>query len=351
MFFLSPLSCAGRSAATGMYACRCRVLWLCFALLCSALLCSALLCPALPWSALLCSTLFFFRNPSPPPPPRARARLDVTRPNATHTQGKDLTPKPPSPDDWEEIIQDDGTRYYFNKITGESQWNPPKGFVPAPKEDWEKKKVVPTGLCDRCFHKEPSASTKATRRCLDCDLPFCLACYQDTHKSARQLAHRVKVLTKKESHPFFCSNREECGDTLASRLCKQCDIMYCGACYDSAHNIGDMKKHSYMQFIEGSERCVECEAKLAVVLCDQCGDVYCQSCRELTHSKGRLKEHTFDEVNYQDKDDLEGNEEHCSECNTKKATRVCDQCGDPYCDSCFDRLHATGKRKDHTWME
>ena len=112
-----------------------------------------------------------------------------------------------------------------------------------------------------------------------------------------------------------------------------------------------MKKHSYMQFIEGSERCVECDAKLATVMCDQCGDVYCDECKVLTHSKGRLKEHTFDEVNYQEMDDLEDNEEHCSECNTKKATRVCDQCGDPYCDACYDRLHSIGKRKEHTWME
>jgi len=34
----------------------------------------------------------------------------------------------------------------------------------------------------------------------------------------------------------------------------------------------------------------------------------------------------------------------------RKATRICDQCGDNFCDSCFEKCHKSGKRKDHTYL-
>ncbi|CAN0384295.1 unnamed protein product, partial [Laminaria digitata] len=39
----------------------------------------------------------------------------------------------------------------------------------------------------------------------------------------------------------------------------------------------------------------------------------------------------------------------CVECEQKRATRKCEQCGDGYCTRCFRRTHATGRRAKHNW--
>ncbi|CAN0026735.1 unnamed protein product, partial [Ectocarpus sp. 8 AP-2014] len=39
----------------------------------------------------------------------------------------------------------------------------------------------------------------------------------------------------------------------------------------------------------------------------------------------------------------------CVECEQKRSTRKCDQCGDGFCTKCFRKTHATGRRTKHTW--
>lgn len=39
----------------------------------------------------------------------------------------------------------------------------------------------------------------------------------------------------------------------------------------------------------------------------------------------------------------------CVECEEKRATRKCEQCGDAYCTECFRRTHSTGRRAKHIW--
>lgn len=39
----------------------------------------------------------------------------------------------------------------------------------------------------------------------------------------------------------------------------------------------------------------------------------------------------------------------CVECETKRSTRKCDQCGDGFCTRCFRKAHASGRRTKHTW--
>ncbi len=48
---------------------------------------------------------------------------------------------------------------------------------------------------------------------------------------------------------------------------------------------------------------------------------------------------------------LTAGEVYCSECDQRRATHLCDQCGDPYCVPCFDASHFKGKKKDHTRRE
>jgi hypothetical protein len=41
-------------------------------------------------------------------------------------------------------------------------------------------------------------------------------------------------------------------------------------------------------------RCVECEAEAATRKCSECGDIYCNACFEAIHAKGKLAAHSFD---------------------------------------------------------
>ena len=46
---------------------------------------------------------------------------------------------------------------------------------------------------------------------------------------------------------------------------------------------------------------------------------------------------------------LTGDELYCLECDTRRADRICDQCGDWFCENCFAATHAKGRRMRHTW--
>lgn len=137
----------------------------------------------------------------------------------------------------------------------------------------------------------------------------------------------------------------DCEYNYATRRCDQCEDVFCDACYDAAHATGRKQKHTFTgitQKIAGVEipYCIECEAVHATKKCDQCGDPYCDACFESTHAKGRKREHTYSAV-----------VQLCVECETRPATRACAQCMDPYCDECYDYTHRKGKKAQHTWTK
>lgn len=39
----------------------------------------------------------------------------------------------------------------------------------------------------------------------------------------------------------------------------------------------------------------------------------------------------------------------CVECEDRRITRNCDQCGDGYCTKCYEKTHAHGRRAKHAW--
>lgn len=39
----------------------------------------------------------------------------------------------------------------------------------------------------------------------------------------------------------------------------------------------------------------------------------------------------------------------CVECETQIAVKRCRQCKDRYCQSCYDKVHAKGNRRNHGW--
>ena len=70
----------------------------------------------------------------------------------------------------------------------------------------------------------------------------------------------------------------------------------------------------------------------------------CEACARKSHAKGRKSKHTWTDVLFMEKDELGPDDEFCSECEQRKAARVCDQCGDNYCDGCYRRTHHRGRR-------
>mmetsp|Transcript_117246 Transcript_117246/g.373482 ORF Transcript_117246/g.373482 Transcript_117246/m.373482 type:complete len:576 (-) Transcript_117246:215-1942(-) len=83
--------------------------------------------------------------------------------------------------------------------------------------------------------------------------------------------------------------------------------------------------------------CVQCDDKDAVLFCDQCKDFFCQGCFDRLHAKGRRMNHrrTWVEMGM------------CAECVESIALFHCVQCADLYCRDCYQEWHVRGGRRNH----
>ena len=250
---------------------------------------------------------------------------------------KPTGPKPPTPRP-EEILkawvarEDElGNVYFFNQLTEESRWDKPKGWIPP----------IPEGKCSKCRSEE------AVRHCRTCDMPYCLECFLQDHSTASKRGHLFRVLKKTAPPPFKCI---ECRTSYAVRATPDFKRTWCLNCFDYIYdNDEELQKVGYRRFKPESKVCAECEMKLATQECRQCDDVFCDECNERLHKSGRKAEHNSTIINPWERDELEEGEAYCSECEQRKADRICDQCGDPYCDQCFSRTHMKGRKKQHTF--
>mmetsp|Transcript_64403 Transcript_64403/g.112448 ORF Transcript_64403/g.112448 Transcript_64403/m.112448 type:complete len:573 (+) Transcript_64403:84-1802(+) len=99
-------------------------------------------------------------------------------------------------------------------------------------------------------------------------------------------------------------------------------------------------KNEETRRIQDMKVCVQCpeeNPKDAVLFCDQCRDFLCQGCFERLHSTGRRKNHrrTWVEMGM------------CAECQESIALFHCVQCSDLYCRDCFQEWHVRGGRRNH----
>ena len=142
----------------------------------------------------------------------------------------------------------------------------------------------------------------------------------------------------------------ECRTSFAVRATPDFKRTWCLNCFEYVYDDDEeLQRVGYRRFKAESKVCSECEMKLATQECRQCDDVYCDECNDRLHRTGRKAEHTQTIINPWEKDELEEGEAYCSECEERKADRICDQCGDPYCDQCFTRTHAKGRKRQHTF--
>eukprot|EP00949_MAST-11_sp_MAST-11-sp1_P003793 g3793.t1 len=247
----------------------------------------------------------------------------------------DGEPPPPPPSEeqiktaW--VVKEDeyGNQFFFNGLTEETRWDPPEGFEPP----------VPKGKCFVC------RSEDAVRHCKACDQPYCMACFIQEHRTPAKRAHLFRVLKKASAPTFRCG---VCFDRQACRATPDFANLFCEPCFASLEN-DERLENGYRSFKEGSTVCSECGKRLAEEHCKDCDDSYCHGCFGTLHATGRKVSHLSSEINPWLRDELAEGQAHCVECDSSVATRVCDQCGDGYCERCFIRTHKRGKKALHTW--
>ena len=81
---------------------------------------------------------------------------------------------------------------------------------------------------------------------------------------------------------------------------------------------------------EKIQLCDDCEEKSAVLLCEDCGDHFCQDCFNQTHATGNRRAHLTEDIE----------QLVCVACDKLVAECQCVQCGSFFCDSCFVSTHA-----------
>jgi len=123
----------------------------------------------------------------------------------------------------------------------------------------------------------------------------------------------------------------------------------CESCHSSKHQTAELRNHTNLHFRKGATLCTQCQSLIALRECPDCNDKYCIQCYDTLHEKGKRKKHVWVPINVL-KVDLNKGEEYCIECDVFASTRLCNLCGDGFCDNCFLETHSKGKKISHTWM-
>jgi len=214
---------------------------------------------------------------------------------------------------WEEVPgkKADGTENYFwNHISSTSDWNAPFGFLDEGREMHRKQRWMfpPTPAQIDAVNKGWVRIANATGNGIRYynNQTFL---YSDTKPVG---FHEPATPQLDYSQPYCCL----CLVLEADRRCAQCGprLPYCLGCFFSSHKTESLRQHT------------------------------CEIIRD-----------TFDELplEYEPEPVPEESPEYdgmCTQCLTIEATLLCEQCGDPMCQSCYNTLHAKGKLKDHPTM-
>ena len=304
---------------------------------------------------------------------------------------------------WTEVYDSSGM-YYYNTLTGFSQWEKPEGWVdnvmqkpPDPKSldllasMWEQRvdentfeivyvntstgeilKKPPPGFqssksasrespegnfCSNCFVET------AELLCVQCKLQYCSSCFATLHSSRRLRHHKATPIIAKKTLYLQCHKCEQGLPHGERAVCRRWnDKVWCEPCCDAAFQV-DLSRRgevtdeeveelesAILRFADDHPVCGVCEEDVALHRCEECTENYCDKCVRITHGKGKKQNHSLRRIPTLNKDRLEEGEEYCAECERLRATRVCDQCGDEFCDDCYDKTHSKGLRSKHTWQ-
>ncbi|KAH7464640.1 uncharacterized protein KRP23_12378 [Phytophthora ramorum] len=326
-----------------------------------------------------------------PPPPRTKK----VKTSPEEEEGKDV----PSEEE-------------KNAPTEEEKDVPSEGDKSAeegkPKEIDPLEEVLREGKCIKC------QLVPSTKRCLDCKDTkrafYCTACFREHTRSPTEenssipsnVKHDFEVVPRAavarcesgmecrvdEDNPSVSTNNQEPAEKgLAAYYCYECTpppqnescvntstesklpgtssinendaagpgCFYCESCFAHDHETATKLRHvdKALRFRRGALLCCDCGHVLAVRQCDSCGgDKFCEACFTSSHngSKRRSMQHTWTALDVL-RDLLERETDRfCVECDVRASSRLCNLCGDGFCDGCFDRTHAKGAKRRHTWL-
>ncbi|KAG3234797.1 hypothetical protein PI124_g20155 [Phytophthora idaei] len=304
-------------------------------------------------------------------------------------------------DPWITLTDDYGNVYYYNESTEESSWDPPPKRPKTPEEEETKntsterespeeakveqidplEEILREGKCIKC------QQVQSTKRCVDCEDTkrafYCTSCFtQHTtslseEKSAlNKVKHDFEVVPEAAVMPARCESGTECtvdednppnnqepaDKSLAAYYCYECPpdhtapgCFYCESCFARDHETTKKLRHveTALRFRRGALLCCDCGHSLAVRQCESCGgDKFCEACFTSSHtgSQRRSMNHTWKALDVL-RDLLEKETDtYCVECDVRASSRLCNLCGDGFCDGCFDKIHAKGTKRRHTWL-
>lgn len=239
-------------------------------------------------------------------------------------------------------------------------------------------KVRRKGICDKCMDRA------AVKECMDCHDPdermYCASCFALEHHAvlgpnAKQ-NHDFKVLIKVKN-PSGCqsldcllADRIE-PPNLATYFCGECPngerfaslnsaeaslhegCFYCDQCFLKAHETAQESHHlvKALHFRTGALLCCDCNGRLASRQCEECDEQFCAACFEIVHAHSVNKyDHLWSPIDIV-KDELPNEKDvYCIDCDRRRATKLCNLCGDGFCDVCFETGHEKGKKQHHTWI-
>ncbi|KAF0689714.1 Aste57867_18862 [Aphanomyces stellatus] len=289
-------------------------------------------------------------------------------------------------EDWEELYNPNtGQIYKHNRVTGAVKMNIPppleeRGDVKAPDVPVASTSDQPKPSDDKTA---PPAATDATtndasktkgietcwrctkraavKECVNCDAGhklYCAACFTKEHKAATKKAHDFKRVVGDGSTSGAMCHR--C-DKMASYHCETCEPGFrymCDDCFGSSHATAECLAHTRHHFRPGAARCSQCvvppEARIATLSCGACQDKFCASCFAASHAKGKKAGHAAVSIHVLKAPLVAESDAYCTECDVELCTKLCNLCGDGFCDACFAATHAHGHKADHSaiaWHE
>eukprot|EP00747_Dinoflagellata_sp_TGD_P161788 gnl/TRDRNA2_/TRDRNA2_178703_c0_seq1.p1 gnl/TRDRNA2_/TRDRNA2_178703_c0~~gnl/TRDRNA2_/TRDRNA2_178703_c0_seq1.p1 ORF type:complete len:415 (+),score=86.86 gnl/TRDRNA2_/TRDRNA2_178703_c0_seq1:128-1372(+) len=293
------------------------------------------------------------------------------------------------PEEWKEMINEDGEVMYFNKVTRQLQKVHPvintykqayhkarsytKQIVQGETEDILEKPdaqlhAIRAEVMGRASKGVPSATpdiVEGLTRLLGIDIQkefFLVRCVKQTLEAYAEKKFDLSYLVKdlKEPIDFLRTIRkkqnqvdvirkpekivmcQECEKKAAVVKCEQCKDYFCQDCFASTHATGKRRAHitsDVEQLV-----CAVYEDKVATCQCVQCGLFY--------SDEGFLYAHAFDASRPDLRNHLKRviNGLVCLECEHYNASVLCEDCVDLFCTECFIKLHRKGKRRQHVHL-
>jgi hypothetical protein len=126
----------------------------------------------------------------------------------------------------------------------------------------------------------------AVTKCVQCRDAFCEACFRVTHSTGKWRNHETTVIDQK-----ICAVCSKAWATCQLPLSENVAQLNCDKCYDEY-----LVRHPHLQNETkrylNSLACQECGIPDAGRLCEDCEDLFCLSCWQTVHLRGRMRLHS-----------------------------------------------------------